>query len=141
MDNPTLTCLDPYIENTISISFRDNPKWDLLYIEPSSSPEEFKENVEKDLDQQEFPLRVLSWDSPTEATLYFVDSYKVHHYSTRTDAIEREITACLPDSDFDIPAIADALICSQQTPRGLVYFADPCLNDDYFWELCKNNVL
>ena len=135
MDNPTLTCLDPY---TIAISFRDNPKWDLLYIEPS---EEFKENVEKDLDQQEFPLRVLSWDSPTEATLYFVDSYKVHHYSTRTDAIEREITTCLPDSDFDIPAIADALICSQQTPRGLVYFADPCLNDDSFWELCKNNVL
>ena len=139
MDNPTLTSLDPYTE--VTISFRDNPKWDLLYIEPSSSPEEFKENVEKDLDQQEFPLRVLSWDSPTEATLYFVDSYKVHHYYTRTDAIEREITACLPDSDFDIPAIADALICSQQTPRGLVYFADPCLNDDYFWELCKNNVL
>ena len=139
MDNPTLTCLDPYTE--VTISFRDNPEWDFLYIEPSSSPEEFKENVEKDLDQQEFPLRVLSWDSPIEATLYFVDSYKVHHYYTRTDAIEREITACLPDSDFDIPAIADALICSQQTPRGLVYFADPCLNDDYFWELCKNNVL
>ena len=139
MDNPTLTCLDPYTEATIS--FRDDPEWDFLYLEPSSSPEEFKENVEKDLDQLEFPLRVLSWDSPTEATLYFDYSYKVHHYSTRTDAIEREITACLSDSDFDIPAIADALICSQQTPRGLVYFADPCLNDDYFWELCKNHVL
>ena len=139
MDNPTLTCLDPYTEATIS--FRDDPEWDFLYLEPSSSPEEFKENVEKDLDQLEFPLRVLSWDSPTEATLYFDYSYKVHHYSTRTDAIEREITACLSDSDFDIPAIADALICSQQTPQGLVYFADPCLNDDYFWELCKNHVL
>ena len=138
MDNPTLTCLDPYIEATIS--FRDNPEWDFLYIEPSSSPEEFKENVENDLAQQEFPLRVLSWDSPTEATLYF-DFYKVPQYYTRADAIEREITACLPDSDFDIPAIADALICSQQTPRGLVYFADPHINDTRFWELCKNNVL
>ena len=140
MDNPTLTYLDPYIEATISISFRDNPKWDLLYIEPSSSPEEFKENVAKELAQLEFPLRALSWDSPTEATLYF-DSYKVPQYYTRADAIEHEITACLPDSDFDIPAIADALICSQQTPRGLVYFADPCLNDASFWELSKNNVL
>ena len=133
MDNPTLTCLDPYIEATIS--FRDNPEWDFLYIEPSSSPEEFKENVEKDLAQLEFPLCVLSWDFPTEVILYF-DFYKVPQYYTRADAIEHEITACLPDSDFDIPAIADALICFQQTPRGLVYFADPHINDTRFWELC-----
>ena len=138
MDNPTLTCLDPYTEATIS--FRDNPEWDFLYTEPSSSPEEFKENVEKDLAQLEFPLCVLSWDFPTEVILYF-DFYKVPQYYTRADAIEHEITACLPDSDFDIPAIADALICFQQTPRGLVYFADPHINDTRFWELCKNHVL
>ena len=138
MDNPTLTCLDPYIENTISISFRDNPKWDLLYIEPSSSPEEFKENVEKDLDQQEFPLRVLSWDSPTEATLYFTS---LKSYVTRDDAIQREILDCLPDPEFDIEAIADELIFCQQTPSGPRYCADPCLNGEAFWELCKNHVL
>lgn len=137
--NPTLYSLDPYTEATIS--FRDCPVWDNFDLPETHSPIQFMDAVEEELDQLEFPLHVLSWDSPTEATLYFVDSYKVHHYYTRTDAIEREITACLPDSDFDIPAIADALICSQQTPRGLVYFADPCLNDDSFWELCKNNVL
>ena len=137
--NPTLYSLDPYTEATIS--FLACPVWDYFDLPETHSPIQFMNAVEEELAQLEFPLAILSWDSPTEATLYFVDSYKVHHYSTRTDAIEREITTCLPDSDFDIPAIADALICSQQTPRGLVYFADPCLNDDSFWELCKNHVL
>ena len=138
MDNPTLTCLDPYTEATIS--FRDCPVWDNFDLPETHSPIPFMDAVEEVLAQLEFPLRVLSWDSPTEVILYF-DFYKVPQYYTRADAIEHEITACLPDSDFDIPAIADALICFQQTPRGLVYFADPHINDTRFWELCKNHVL
>ena len=134
--NPTLYSLDPYTKATIS--FLDCPVWDNFDLPETYYSIQFMDAVEEVLAQLEFPLAVLNWDSTTEATLYFTS---LKSYVTRDDAIQREILDCLPDPEFDIEAIADALICSQQTPRGLVYFADPCLNDDSFWELCKNHVL
>lgn len=134
--NPTLYSLDPYTEATIS--FRDCPVWDNFDLPETHSPIPFMDAVEEVLAQLEFPLRVLSWDSPTEATLYFTS---LKSYVTRDDAIQREILDCLPDPEFDIEAIADELIFCQQTPSGPRYCADPYLNGEAFWELCLKHVL
>ena len=103
--NPTLYSLDPYTEATIS--FRACPVWDYFDLPETHSPIQFMDAVEEELAQLEFPLAILNWDSPTEATLYFTS---LKSYVTRDDAIQREILDCLPDPEFDIEAIADELI-------------------------------
>lgn len=133
--NPTLYSLDPYTE--VTISFRDYPVWDYFDLPETHSPIQFMDAVEEELAQLEFPLAILNWDSPTEATLYFTS---LKSYVTRQDAIQREILDWLPDPEFDVEAIADELIFCQQTPSGPRYCADPFLNGETFWELCLNHV-
>lgn len=60
-------------------------------------------------------------------------------YSTRDEAIFREITQPLKEyaADHDIDAIADAVIGSETTSAGVVYF---CTVDPMrFWKIVESN--
>lgn len=107
----------------------------LLYIEPSSSPEEFKENVEKDLDQQEFPPCLLGFPL---ATLYFVDSCQGS--SLLHPNWPLSCNHCLPCQTPDLTSPQMPLSALSRPPR-TGPLCRPAASMMITSELCKNHVL